>query len=607
MAKPRKKAERKSSRAKTTRGPAQRYDGLPEPQAPFQGRETSDLDLAPGQLYYGDNLDVLRRHIKDESVDLVYLDPPFKSNQDYNVLFETRDGTKAAAQIQAFEDTWQWSLEAEESYAETMQAGGRLAEAMRAFRIFLGESDMMAYLAMMAPRLLELHRALKATGSLFLHCDPTASHYLKIVLDAVFHPTSFRNEIIWKRTQAHNSARRFGPVHDVIFYYAKGRDVLWNQQYQAYSKEYIESKFKKVDEATGERFQDVTLTGPGIRKGDSGKSWRGHDPTKSGRHWQPASYVYDKYEALTGEPLGNYPLLERLDRLDDVGMIYWPKKKGGSPRYKQFLCDAPGVPAQDVWVDIDPINSRAAERLGYPTQKPITLLERILRASTNPGDVVLDPFCGCGTTIDAAQRMERSWIGIDITHLSIGLVKHRIRGAFPDSSFSVLGEPTTVEGAGQLAKDDPYQFQWWILGLVGARGTEQKKGADRGIDGRLYFQEPDRREETREIVLSVKAGRPSVSHVRDLRGVMEREGAVIGALLLMKDPTAAMKKEAAAAGFYDSPVGRHPRIQILTAQELLKGASLDYPAPRHSNVTYRRMTRVVPPTKKEQLRLRLGS
>jgi len=317
--------------------------------------------MADNVLYYGDNLDVLRRHIKDESIDLVYLDPPFKSDQTYNVLFAAKDGTEAAAQIQAFEDTWHWDQAAAKEFEEAVEQGGKVSEVLQAFRLFLGTNDMLAYLTMMAPRLVELRRVLKETGCLYLHCDPTASHYLKLLLDAVFGVRAFRNEIIWKRSSAHSDtrqgARHYGRVSDTIPFYAKG------------------------DENT-----------------------------------------------------------------------------------------------------------------------------------------------------------------------------------------------------------------WWALGLVGARGTEQKKGADQGIDGRLYFHLGDNK--TRHLIISVKAGKVQVSHVRDLEGVIGREKAEIGVLLSFEEPTRPMREEAASAGFYDSPWGKHPRIQLLTVADLLAGKSIDYPRTAGTNVTLKAAPRV---------------
>ncbi len=514
--------------------------------------------LPPNLLYYGDNLDVLRRHVKDESVDLVYLDPPFKSNQDYNVLF-AEHGTRSAAQIKAFEDTWRWDEAASRALWETIdRTGGEVAQALLAFQKLLGNSDMLAYLAMMAPRLVELRRVLKRTGSLFLHCDPAASHYLKIIMDAILAPENFRNEIVWKRTSAHSSAKRFGPVHDVLLFYARSSEARWYPVDQPYDAHYVRQRFARG----GERpWKDADLTGSGVRHGETGELWRGFDPTAKGRHWA-------------------YPPAE-LDRLDAEGLVYWPKKTGAWPRFKRYLDEARGVPAQDVWTDIQPINSQARERLGYPTQKPEALLERILSAASAEGDTVLDPFCGCGTTIAVAQRLNRRWAGIDVTHLAINLIRHRLKDAYGDKiaeTYSVIGEPVSLDDAAQLAGDDPYQFQWWALGLVGARPVEQKKGADKGIDGRIYFRD-EAGSAAKQIILSVKAGHTSVAHIRDLRGVLEREQAEIGALLTLQEPTQPMRAEAAGAGFYTSEAWgtSYPRVQLLTVRELLEGKTLAYP------------------------------
>ena len=512
----------------------------------------------PNLLYYGDNLDVLRRHVADESVDLVYLDPPFKSNQDYNVLF-AEHGTRSAAQIKAFEDTWRWDEAAAFAYEETVERGGEVAQAMIAFRTLLGTSDMLAYLSMMAPRLVELHRALKTTGSLYLHCDPAASHYLKLLLDAIFGPLGFRNEIVWKRTTAHSSAKRFGPVHDTLLFYARSPKAVWYPQVGPHSDHYLSTKYRYDDDRGRYRLSD--LTGAGIRHGESGQPWRGFDVTARGRHWmhQPAE----------------------LDRLDAEGRIYWPSKKGGFPAYKRYLDDGGGRPLQDVWDDIFPINSQAKERLGYPTQKPEALLVRVLLASSKEGDTVLDPFCGCGTTVAVAQRLKRRWIGIDVTHLAINLIRHRLRDAYGEKvtdTYQVIGEPVTVDEAEELAHEDPYQFQWWALGLVGARPAEQKKGADKGIDGRIFFHD-EAGGKTKQVILSVKAGKTSRAHVHELRGVTEREGAELGVLISFQEPTRPMREEAAAAGFYTSPGWHttHSRIQLLTVRELLDGKTIDYP------------------------------
>jgi DNA modification methylase len=526
------------------------------------------IEAAPSMpdnvLYYGDNLEVLRRYIKDETVDLVYLDPPFNSNQDYNVLFAAKDGRQAAAQIQAFEDTWHWDEAAAREYEEVVEKGGKVSEVLQAFRLFLGTNDMLAYLTMMAPRLVELHKALKPTGSLYLHCDPTASHYLKLLLDAVFGPTNFRTEIIWKRSSAHSDTKQgrkqHGHIHDVLLFYTKSEDWAWNPLYTPYDPNYVEGFYKYVESGTGRRYRLDNLTGPG----GAAKGNPQYEVMGVTRYWR-----YTK---------------ENMEKLIKEGRII-QTKPGGVPAYKRYLDEMPGVPLQDVWTDIPPIAAQAAERLGYPTQKPEALMDRIIQASSNEGDTVLDPFCGCGTTIASAQRLNRTWIGIDITYLATSLIKARLQTAFGGAAeYKVIGEPTTVEDAKVLAESEPYQFQYWALGLVGARRAgEQKKGADQGIDGRLYFHLGDNK--TRQVIISVKAGKVQVSHVRDLLGVIGREKADIGVLLSFEEPTRPMREEAASAGFFESPWGKHARIQLLTVGELLEGKGIDYPRTSGSNVT----------------------
>ena len=515
--------------------------------------------MAANTLYYGDNLDILRRYIADESVDLVYLDPPFNSKATYNVLFREKDGTQAAAQIEAFDDFWHWDEAAAEAFFEVVEGDHwQAAEAMRAFRRLLGDNDMLAYLAMMALRLVELRRVLKSTGSIYLHCDPTASHYLKVLMDAVFGLRNLRNEIIWKRTTSHNDPKRFGTIHDTLLAYAKKRGKeTWNPVYIPYTDEYTERFFRKQD-PDGRRFWTNTLTAPGPRP-NLEYAWKGVKPPR-GRCW-----------AMTRD---------KLEKMDRQNRIYYTKK--GFPLRKYYLDESPGAPAQDIWIDIKPVHGLGSrkERLGYPTQKPEALLDRIISASSNEGDLVLDPFCGCGTTVVAAQRLGRPWIGIDITHLAINLMRTRLQDTFGDDlDFDVVGEPVSVSGAAALAKQDPFQFEYWALGLVGARPGKPKKGADKGIDGRRYFRdEPGKKAKAKQIIFSVKAGKTGAAHVRDLRGVVEREDAAIGVLVSMQEPTQPMRSEAASAGFYDSPFGtHHPRIQLLTIEELLDSGRVDFP------------------------------
>ena len=512
-----------------------------------------------GALYYGDNLDILRRYLKDETVDLVYLDPPFNSAQTYNAFFHEKDGTDAASQIRAFEDTWHWNVESEKTYEELIMQPGKVSEVMQAFRTFLGQNDMMAYLAMMAHRLVELRRALKPTGSLYLHCDPTASHYLKLLLDAVFGPDKFRSEIIWKRTSSHNSAKRFAPIHDVILFYTKTEDYLWNQVFQSYSEEYLEDFYRYSDKKG--RFRIGDLTGAGKRTGESGAAWRKVNPTEVGRHWAVPNKVLVE---LFGDKIESWSVQEKLDALDKSGLIYWPPK-GKVPGFKRYYDPNAGVPAPDVITDVDPIAAQSAERLGYPTQKPVALLERIVKASSNPGDTVLDPFCGCGTTIDAAEKLGRKWIGIDVTQLATSLIKNRLRDSYGSKiEIITIGEPTTPNEAYVLAEQDKYQFQWWALGLVGARPVEQKKGADHGIDGKILFRDDPRAAKPEQIVIQVKGGKTGVKDVRDLRGVLDREKAAIGVLISLQPPTKEMVAEAVSTGFYEHKVNgqKYPRLQL---------------------------------------------
>jgi len=530
------------------------------------------------KLYFGDNLHVLREHIAPESVDLVYLDPPFNSNANYNILFKSPEGADSDAQIEAFEDTWHWNDNAEKAFDDVMRSGNSDAfELLRAMRAFLGDNDMMAYLAMMAVRLIELHRVLKPTGSLYLHCDPTASHYLKLLLDGVFGPKSFQSEVVWKRTSAHSGATRYGPIHDIILFYTKSGKYVWNEQLTPYDQVYIDAFFTHTDEE-GRRWRRTDLTGPGTRKGDSGKPWRHYDPTESGRHWQPPSYFYDKYKAKTGRELGDFELIDRLEELDRIGLIHWPKKADGVPQGKRLLEDAPGIPAQDVWTDLKPIHSKTEERLGYPTQKPLALLERIIAASSNEGDVVLDPFCGCGTAVHAAQKLGRQWIGIDVTHLAIGLIEKRMKQAFPGLAFDVVGRPQDLNSALDLAARDKHQFELWALSVVEAQPWKGgRKGADGGIDGIIYFK-PDGKKTERAIV-EVKGGGIGVKDIGRLAQVIERERAPFGVFITAQNPTRAMERDAAAVGVWENELTgrRHPRLQILTLAELFQGKRPDIP------------------------------
>jgi site-specific DNA-methyltransferase (adenine-specific) len=505
-------------------------------------------------LYYGDNLAVLRESIKDETVDLIYLDPPFNSNASYNVLFKTPTGEQSQAQIEAFEDTWHWNEHAERAFDDVMNSGNsEAANMLNAMRSFLGENDMMAYLAMMAVRLIELHRVLKPTGSLYLHCDPVASHYLKILLDSIFEPTNFRSEIIWKRTTAHSNVySAYGDITDTIFFFSKRDDWTWNQLYRHQTKEDIEKAFPNMD-FDGRRWRSENMRNPGVRPN-----------------------LHYPYKASTGttylpHPNGWTVNLERMKALDAAGLLHFPAKPEGRLRFKLYADKSPGIKLQNLWDDISAIGAQAQERLGYPTQKPLALLERIIAVPSNENDLVLDPFCGCGTATHAAEKLHRRWIGIDITHLAIGLIERRLTDAFSGIRFEVHGTPKDFAGAEDLAKRDKFQFQWWAVTLINAVPYGgKKKGADTGIDG-YYYCKPDGKK-TEAGIVSVKGGETVHRNaVGELRGVVERDKAPLGVLITLRDPTGPMKAEAAAAGFLETPFGKFQRLQVVTIGNLLEG------------------------------------
>jgi len=546
------------------------------------------------RLHYGDNLAVLRAHVASGSVDLVYLDPPFNSNANYNILFKSPAAGRPddrQAQIQAFEDTWCWNDSAEAAFDEVATSGHvRAFELLRAMRGFLGENDMMAYLAMMAIRLIELHRVLKPTGSLYLHCDPTASHYLKLLLDGVFGAENYRSEISWKRSSAHNDAKqgraRYGNIRDVLLFYTKSRSWTWNWLYTRYDDRYLAGAYRHADR-DGRRYRrgDLTAAKPG---GDVSYGWpvrrpRAGDGDAGGGAWE--ADLDETYR--TPDPGWEYqqvpPYKGRFWAFSRANMVEFARAgrlvyaASGMPEYKRYLDEQPGVPLQNDWGDLLPVTG--GERLGYPTQKPLALLERIIAASSNEGDVVLDPFCGCGTAVHAAQKLGRRWIGIDVTHLAISLIEKRLKDAFPAAAFTVEGTPQDLAAALDLARRDKYQFQWWAVSMVDAMPFGGKrKGADGGIDGIIYFK-PDGRRTDRALV-SVKGGaHVGVTMIRELHSAMERERAPLGVFVTAALPTSVMEREAAAVGrFRSEATGKsYPRLQIVTLAELFAGRRPDIP------------------------------
>jgi len=459
-------------------------------------------------LYFGDNLEILRNreYFPDSSIDLIYLDPPFSSKKDYNIIFREATGELSEAQIKAFSDTWTWDKVAERTYYDIVQAAPPdVATLIDALHNVLGNNDVMAYLVMMTPRLVEMRRVLKDTGSLYLHCDPTASHYLKLVLDQIFGVKNFRNEIIWCYSRATSPKQKvWGRMHDTILLYTKSETRIFNAD-------------------------DVRLP------------------------YKPSSYEREGYA----------------------------KKFHVEGDLKGAKCElSPIGKFPEDWWDIPFIRPNAKERLGYPTQKPLALLERIIKASSNEGAIVLDPFCGCGTALVAAQKLNRRWIGIDITHLAIRVMSKRLKDSFAGIEFEVIGEPVDVAGARALSLQKPdgrYQFQYWALSLIEAQPLgEKKKGADKGIDGVVTF--PDERPtRAKRAVVQVKSGHVHVKDIRELKDIASRNA--MGIFITLEPPTREMQTEAVSAGYYHSPLWEkdYPKIQILTIEELLAGKSVDMP------------------------------
>ena len=516
------------------------------------------------QLFYGDNLEVLRKHIRDESVDLCYIDPPFNSKRNYNQIYNNV-GKEDQAQAQAFMDTWTWDDHANQGLAEIQDNylghfTGQSIDLISGLSKVLGKGSLLAYLVGMTLRIVEIHRILKPTGSFYLHCDPSASHYLKIILDAIFcaQGGDFKNEIIWKRSSAHSDTKQgnvvhLGRIHDVILFYTKSIQTVRNEIYESHDKDYIE-KFYKHRDLDGRAYQLDNITGPGgASKGNPQYEFLGVT-----RYWR-----YSK---------------NKMEELYQQGRII-QTKPGTVPRYKRYLDEMKGIPLQDLWTDIQPISSQAKERLGYPTQKPESLLERIIKASSNEGDIILDAYCGCGTTIAVAEKLNRSWIGVDITYQSISLILKRLEDSFGKNSIENIqlnGIPKDMESAVALANkaDDRTRKEfekWAVLTYSNNRAViNAKKGADKGIDAVAYFQ--GEKDNTEKIIFQVKSGKVKSGDIRDLQGTMTLQQAAIGIFITLQPPTKDMIQTAKMAGIYQSRFMSQlvDKIQIVTIQEILE-------------------------------------
>lgn len=525
----------------------------------------------PNRLYYGDNLEVLRKRLKDDTVDLCYIDPPFNSKRTYNQIYNNI-GSDDLAQAQAFIDTWKWDDEARLGYQEIIgNEGGRYPvhtiELIKGLRSVLKEGNLLAYLVSITRRVVEIRRVLKPTGSFFLHCDSTSSHYLKLVLDGIFcgQGGEFQNEIIWKRSHAHSDGRQgsqhFGRVTDTIFFYTKSLEHTWNRQYVPYEKEYVDRDYRRIDE-DGRRYRIDNLQGPG----GAAKGNPFYEVMGVKRYWRYSQ--------------------EKMAELIRKGRVI-QTKPGAVPQYKRYLDEMPGTPVQSLWADLPVLNNRSKEALGYPTQKPENLLERIIRGCSREGDLILDAYCGCGTTIAVAQRMKRNWVGIDITYQSIALVLRRLEDHFGQavaSSVALDGVPRDMASAEALArrKDDRTrkEFEKWAV-LTYSRNRaaiNEKKGADGGIDGYAYVFTS--KTDTDRVVFQVKSGNVERGDVAKLNSDMQREHAQVGILITLKEPTVPMKSEAKKAGTYHHAFTgvTYDRIQIVTVREIIEDKKrLDMP------------------------------
>ncbi|GMO50556.1 MAG: site-specific DNA-methyltransferase [Treponemataceae bacterium] len=500
------------------------------------GEITIWLNGMKNKLFYGDNLTIMRK-MGAESVGLIYLDPPFNSNRSYNLLYKNTTGLPIPEQIEAFCDTWELDYEKSElarDIPNIMREYGIRNDAVQFWHylaLTLKESNprLLAYLVYMTVRLIEMHRLLKPSGSIYLHCDPAASHYLKIVMDNIFGKDNFRNEIVWCYKSRPQAKKYFGRKHDIILFYSKTENYYFD--WQSAARPLSEAAIKKY------RLTD-----------DAGRKYR-----LEGR-------------GITGSPIKS---------AKDVD----PKWEETNPELvvRDYLDEKIGV-AQEDWWEINIINQSSKERLGYPTQKPLALLERIVKASSKEGDVVFDPFCGCGTTIEAAIKNHRQWLGCDIAIHSIKLIADtRIKkyGLSENAEYEIEGIPQSAEQARYLFEQDPFQFQYWAVEKTGGF-CSNRKTADRGIDGRIYFEAGG---ELRSMVLSVKGGNIKPADVRDLRGVLEREGDTeLAGFICLNEPTKAMREEADAAGFYEYKGVKYPRVQILTVRDIFDGRKWDCPS-----------------------------
>lgn len=557
------------------------------------------------RLYFGDCLAILKElHAgnPDGFIDLIYIDPPFNSKRDYNILFESVDLTDSTAQKHAFADTW-----SNVSYLDALNEIQQLD--LDLFRFLKGLDEIripksaIAYLTTMAIRIYYMHKVLKNTGSFYLHCDPTMSHYLKIVCDLVFGHDFFQSEIVWRRTGSHNKLMRFGPIHDIILYYTKSSDYTWTFPKRPYMNGHIQENFVKDAKGYKTNYYGNVLTGSGIRNGESGEPWRGFNPTKKHRHWAiPGALLEDMdddFSSLTQH--------QKLDRLYELGCITITKGQAW-PIYERYLKPNDGQLMSDIWAfqpytngtvfgtdkgideDVRWLSTKDQERLGYPTQKPESLLERIITASSKEGDTVADFFCGCGTTIAAAERLNRNWLGVDISHLAIRLITKRLTDPYRGNkakmreildSIQISGIPKDIASARELASETEggrFDFQDWVVEVMMGGVCNPKKVADGGWDGYLTFNTTDKDKDI--VLVEVKSGNVNVKNVREFIQVVDSKKAAIGVFVCFQEQvTKPMQLEAKHAGYYKKEVfvDQYDKIQILTIEDLFDGKTVKMP------------------------------
>jgi site-specific DNA-methyltransferase (adenine-specific) len=518
------------------------------------------------KLYYGDNLQILKslNQSHEPFIDLIYIDPPFNSKRNYNILFEDliqtkENGEKTTALKEAFSDTWSNTSLSHE--LEEMKSFSDL----KLYKFLTGNRDIfsdgqMSYLTMMAHRLYYMHKILKDTGSIYLHCDPTMSHYLKIVMDIIFGVKNFRNEISWKRSQPKSHTKiNFPNCRDIILRYAKSDKAIFNKIYGEYNPEYIR-KFYKYTDPNGRRYRLGDLTNPNKNRPNLTYEFLGIT-----RVWRWTK--------------------ERMEKAYKDGIVI-QNESGAVPQLKRYLDELKGQPISNSWDDIEHLHGSNIEFLGYPTQKPLALLERIIKASSNEGDIVADFFCGCGTSITVAEKFKRRWLGVDINHLAIGLIEER-RLKPLKAKYQLMGFPQDQAQAEKLAREKPFEFEQWVVEYI-FKGHCTRKTRDGGFDGHIAFNDGDQK---KLCLLEVKGGKCTVKNVREFDNVIQTQKADMGFFICFeKQRTSEMIKHCDKQGYVEMQdnlfSGTIPKLSIITIEDILSKRYLQNLGGLLRNITY---------------------